>query len=88
MIDSFVDSIDVMLITTGFTTGVMVIKTIILPFHFCLCYTLIHTLDWGFNGAAWASNITVLVTLIIEFSYALSLTQLKDAWYWPTMKTF
>ena len=45
--------------------------------------------DLGIPGAAYAINLTQVLTLIFQIVYVGGfLEQVRDAWFWPTSRTF
>ena len=65
LLNSWGDSIDIFLIGMGYSQLIMWIQMTVVPFHVLSCYIFIYRLDMGVAGAAWASNATALITLLI-----------------------
>jgi len=59
----------------------------VVPFHVLSCYIFISWLDLGVAGAAWASNFTALITLIIQVVYCHNRQEIRPAWFWPKRQT-
>jgi len=77
------DSLDIFLAATGYTSVIMIVQCFILPLHLFICYYFVHTLRMDLTGAAFATLISTLVTLILTFIYAYRIPELKEAWFWP-----
>ena len=69
LFNSLGDSIDLFLIGMGFNNVVLLLQTAIIPLHFVCCWAFISHFKLGFLGAAIASNITALLTLIGQVAY-------------------
>ncbi len=59
----------------------------VVPFHVLSCYIFIYWLDMGVAGAAWASNATAFITLLIQIVYCHNKQDIRPAWFWPTGRT-
>ena len=81
------DSLDIFLAATGYTSVIFLVQCFILPVHFVTCYYFVHSLRMELVGAAFATLITTLLTLIFTLAYAIRLPELNDAWFYPTHKS-
>jgi MATE family multidrug resistance protein len=88
LINTYVDSIDMLLIATEHTSAICVIMSACLPFHAFFCYTMMFKFDYGFIGAAFAVNLTAIISLIFTLVYTKTLKGLNDAFFFPTKRTF
>ncbi len=85
--NSWGDSIDIFLIGMGYSQLIMCIQITVVPFHVLSCYIFIYWLEMGVAGAAWASNATALITLLIQIVYCHNKRDISPAWFWPTRRT-
>ena len=87
LLNSWGDSIDIFLIGMGYSQLIMWIQMTVVPFHVLSCYIFIYRLDMGVAGAAWASNATALITLLIQIFYCHNKRDIRPAWFLPTRRT-
>jgi MATE family multidrug resistance protein len=60
----------------------------VIPFHIAFCYLFVHYLGLGLKGAAYACNLTAVLTLFMQIAYAIRLKEISAAFYWPTKRAF
>ena len=87
LFNSLGDSIDLFLIGMGFNNVVLLLQITVIPIHFICCWFFISVNELGVEGAAFASNLTALLTLICQIIYVNRLEGVREAWYAPTRKT-
>ena len=75
------DSLDIFLAATGYTSVIFLVQCFILPVHFVTCYYFVHNLRMELVGAAFATLITTLLTLIFTLAYAIRLPELNRGQY-------
>ena len=61
----------------------MLIQILTLPLHYFLCTIFVDKYDWGIKGTTLASNITMLLNLILITTYSSYDKDLEEAWFWP-----
>ena len=88
LFNSLGDSIDLFLISMGFNNVVAWIQLIVIPIHLLTCWLLVGRYDYGITGAAWATNLTAVLTFLSQIVYVSRLEKVKEAWYCPTRRTF
>ena len=86
LFNSLGDSIDLFLIGMGFNNVVLLLQITVIPIHFFCCWFFISVNEFGVEGAAFASNLTALLTLIGQIVYVNRLEEVREAWYMPTRK--
>ena len=64
LFNSLGDSIDLFLIGMGFNNVVLLLQITVIPIHFFCCWFFISVNEFGVEGAAFASNLTALLTLM------------------------
>lgn len=64
LFNSLGDSIDLFLIGMGFNNVVLLLQSCVIPIHLFCCWFFISHFEFGIEGAAIASNVTAVLTLI------------------------
>ena len=72
----------------GFNYVVCVLQCIVIPIHLSTCWLFVSHLEKGIQGAALANNLTAVLTIFCQIAYVSKLDKVKEAWYWPTRRTF
>ena len=88
LLNSYSDAIDLFLVPMGYYSTICILQTLVLPLHFIGCYVFVSIYEWGAVGAACAQNITAVVMLALVCVFVSLQPSIKEAWYFPTMKTF
>lgn len=88
LLNSFADSIDLFLIPLGYTYSICVLQSMVVPFHIGCCYLFVNIMEMGVYGVAMAHNVTALLTINFLCTYVSIQQPIKEAWYWPTYRTF
>ena len=86
--NSLGDSIDLFLISMGFNNVVCMLQLIVIPIHLLTCWVFVSVFEFGIAGAACANNLTAILTLGGQIVYVSRLESIKEAWYYPTTRTF
>lgn len=88
LINCLGDSIDIFLVSMGFSNVVCLIQIAVLPIHILQTWLLVCYFDLGIVGAAISNDITSVLNLGLQLAYVSSLTQIRDAWFFPSRRTF
>lgn len=64
LLNSLGDSIDLFLISMGFNNVVCLLQLIVIPVHLITCWLFVCHFNYGIAGAAFANNLTAVLTLI------------------------
>ena len=88
LFNSLRDSVDLFLISMGFNNVVALIQLIAIPIHLLTCWILVGHYDYGITGAAMATNLTAVAAFLLIVTYVSLVDQVKDAWFFPTSRTF
>ena len=52
------------------------------------CWLLVKHFEYEIVGASLANNITAILTFAGQVVYVTYQKEIKQAWYWPTRRTF
>ena len=88
LFNSLRDSVDLFLISMGFNNVVALIQLIAIPIHLLTCWILVGHFNYGITGAAMATNLTAVSAFLLIVTYVNLVDQVKDAWFFPTSRTF
>ena len=88
LMHGYADSISLMLAAMGFPYIIVILQVIVIPIHVVTCYIFVHKFGFGLVGTAYASNISGLITFLLQFGLGWALKEIQDAWYFPTSETF
>ena len=88
LINSLGDSIDIFLISMGYTNVVCILQLVVIPMHLITCWAFVSRLGYGIAGAAMANNITAILTFACQIIYVNGLDSIKEAWSLPTRRSF
>ena len=82
------DAIDLFLIAMGYTQIVLYVQITVIFFHLMACWLCVSVYGLGIGGAAIASNLTALLTIIIQIGYMRKREDLSRAWFLPNKAMF
>ena len=88
LLNSLGDSIDLFLISMGFANVVCRIQLIVIPIHLLACWVFVSVFELDIAGVAFANNLTAILTIGGQIVYLNRLESIKEAWYFPTTRTF
>ena len=88
LINSLGDSIDLFLISMGFNNVVCMLQLIVIPIHLLTCWVFVSVSELDIAGAAIANNLTAILTFGGQIIYVSRLESIKEAWFYPTTRTF
>ena len=88
LINSLGDSIDLFLISMGYNGVVFFLQLVVIPIHLLSCWLLVKHFEYEIVGASLANNITAILTFAGQVVYVTYQKEIKQAWYWPTRRTF
>jgi len=88
LLNSYADSIDLFLIPLGYSYSISLVQSLVIPVHIFFCYMFTGVVNWGVQGVAMAHNFTAFFTVLFLVMYVSSQRQIKEAWYFPTYRTF
>ena len=88
LLNSFNEAIELFLIPLGYTYSICLIQALIVPFHIVFVYVFLNKMGLGLRGVAYAHNLTASLTFFFICTYLTFQPKIKEAWYWPTRKTF
>lgn len=87
-LNSYADAIDIFMLGMGKTYIIMYLQLAVIPLHIFFVWFFVNYMQHGIIGAANAHNCTAVVSFLLQFIYCHNSPDIKEAWYWPSLKIF